>query len=1308
MPDAVNTFTRMNLDLSDYALKPDVLRMAYNVRIVDLDSNSLVITNLKGTESGFTITPGFKAVAWKEYSEVLYLLSYNATTGATELGSYPSPDYANQAAGQVATDPNVYFVYRPFNNLDNGPFSTSLVGGPDENVKLEIQQDYDESINVFIISPADKPRMVNAGFRKVSASNSAGFDLIPSEDRPGDANTNQYVSATVEAQSRQFISSQKVLSIDYDQILTGGKLKAGTYQYIFAYLTEDFNQSDVIGESSVCAVMPGTTAVDMHSEPPTTDTEKMVRLDLSNIDTAFAYFKVWVRFSPGGETRREFLYEFTDPLRITGASMIFSHTGYENIREVSFEEINIDNPSVQGVKSATQLNGYMLLGGIKQTDQDWTAYKAAAQTVTVSVPNKASTFLSYNGLNGGYTDPYNIYYSLAYFSAETYPFGIVFIMKSDMSLSPVFPVYGMDFTGKTPGSDHNTKGLVRFPMADAANYPITADLGGAEGMYLRYPVFDINNIPQAIRDQTVGFFFVRGQRRPDKITQGLVLPTLKVPPVEYVNYEKYYYSQYAAAGDLSRYLHVPSVEGILEAYKRDVTNDNPSEDIYAIINDSNDSNKLNAYMPIFINDIFGDANPAGGVYGIDIFPSDYWAFLSGDAIADEARYASLLHRNSISVRQLSRTWFVRDGKINPVWDIPDTDTRQVGLYYRFSGNTFYPAEYNIQVDSKFTPSEILSTGHEFTSKIHNRFHYATVGSSHYSFDVHLTYNPYFGLKVTAGSFQDSSKVSNGPRNHASIAELANTDQTSGVWFTNFGLTSMKGFMVDLYPRTTGMISDINLLYPTVDDVVYRQVGKRYLWSDVPTNIVPVYGGDCYIGKVWRKLYQSGYRDPDRVYEGAEAPRNIDAGTLISFVQESEYNLHMRLPYLYDVSEAEKRSFFPYQSHGDFYRYRRYRLPETTKAGLGFISSQHSKNYHKIDDQNIILRNNFYSRVMHTNKHVPNSYANGYRRVVDFEDYDSSMGEIVDLRAHQGNLIIIFEHGVGITSIEQRIETGSDAGGPIFAKPDTVLPPAIGYLSHTIGCQDIKAILQTPSSLYGIDRQKGKMWKIGVIQQGMLPISDMEIASWLENNSIVNPILGYDPRYREVILSTDNWAICFKEGVEHYISFYGYSADLYTSRSREFYSIQGANALRHNSSTSFSLYGNDPECFVEFAINDSAAATKVLDWINILSNETRPAKIEWFTYAGKSLRMLALNTDQMEQYCKVEDGDDALTGFAKIYFRDKKFVSKVPSVEIYNSLQDSWSASGRMRNRVIICRITYNATTPLQLLAVTHKYRISKS
>jgi hypothetical protein len=54
----------------------------------------LVVLNPKdGSEEEVTLTPGFAPLALASFNNIAYIISFNKTTGESEIGTYPSPNW---------------------------------------------------------------------------------------------------------------------------------------------------------------------------------------------------------------------------------------------------------------------------------------------------------------------------------------------------------------------------------------------------------------------------------------------------------------------------------------------------------------------------------------------------------------------------------------------------------------------------------------------------------------------------------------------------------------------------------------------------------------------------------------------------------------------------------------------------------------------------------------------------------------------------------------------------------------------------------------------------------------------------------------------------------------------------------------------------------------------------------------------------------------------------------------------------------------------------------------------------------------
>lgn len=1450
-----NTFLDvLNLDYSDLVIKKSMIRLGMNIRVIDLDSSTYAVTNIRGTEYGFTLTSGYVPLAAKQFDNVIYILSINPSTLVCELGSFGSPDYSGTTTYQEryrplnnivssgvddtnpghwittgsgvtwgvgsvtlfypATNSNnleravsifggipctityqaaVYnvgggsatarFIYNFYNASgvqlysktfsysgssdmiinttevvtfsgtvakvdiivykDTGaaspivfnasffnmvaatgtPFRTAIFGyTPSSFVKMELQPEYDSSINIILIERDNPPRIVNSKFMRDSLGN-----LVTTPDRPGTASSNTYLLSSLDEQTKLILATDKILKIALGSVTTGGKLKYGTFRYYFAYMTQDFNATEIIGQSGLCAVFTGVDLSTIKGGTSTQETDKKVLLTLSNIDTSFRYLKVYVLYSSGQQGLEQQMLSFVTPLEITGATMTFHHTGFEEVLEIDSSVVNTSFQNIDSATSATQVNGFLMLAGIREKSIDFTTFRAAAlqvkaQDLAVSLPYSVSL----SGIQG-YADPTNVYNYVGLFGGEAYAYRVVFILPGGR-LSPPFPIQGRDAASDNAGTAlSNNQGIYRAPLSNLNTF--------FDGSHIiaRGVTFNVATVPSDIKAASVGFFIVRAERNPNLITQGYFFPMLRVPPIEFMDSNNTYYNRFQA-GQESLYKMVPCVDGFLEAFEYDTASG--GGDLYVV--DAN--NKLQYYFPIVINH-FGassaDGQPSGDNLStyVNNFPNDYWAFISADSLADEPEVISkIAQRQGMKCLQLGKVSFTVIGNVAPLpttslgGGIDHADTASIGLFYDANSIAMYnsppPTVQTIDL-CEFVPGESFATGSIFSSRIATRFKVSN-SSGGTAFGVYLAYNSYFGMRVAG--LRDISYASGNPQGGNSRIPSANF--VSGMESSYFGYSNYlsnvnASFLVNVYPSSgvdsSGNLTSVSLLYPDIDSLIYKQVGQRYTWADAPTS-VDIFDGDCYTVKAFRKLYQSGSRDPFSPL----SIRNIDAGTLVSVIQQSPFNTNLRNPIRYDASEFQDRSFYPYQSKGDFNLYRRYRFPETQAYSPGYSPDLGPKAFVPVSSLAPAIRSDFFSRISVSAKHIPNAFQNGYRNFTanNFQDYDSSMGRIVDVLNHRGLLLVVFQHGIGLMPINERILVGSDASGPIYAKPSTVLPVTMGYPSRQIGCQNPLSIVQTPSAVYGLDLDKRKIWQF---RDKVEVISDSQVSSFLENNDIFNPRSGYDFKYNEVVFTTDNWTLVFREGLEKFTSFYASKPTMYASRGGQFFGfaltggsdptiLPGSsypNFQLHDSPNNRTIYDRFENCFVEFTIptvmgEDGKPTTNVYDIIEVFSSEVVPLKAEFFTYNNTSKRDLTLNPNSCGQYTHVDSADDFFKQESSITYRDKRFIIQIPNCEIYNGSLDNWAVGGRMRNKYLIVRLTYNTTNALQLMSIITTFRVSKS
>ena len=574
--------------------------------------------------------------------------------------------------------------------------------------------------------------------------------------------------------------------------------------------------------------------------------------------------------------------------------------------------------------------------------------------------------------------------------------------------------------------------------------------------------------------------------------------------------------------------------------------------------------------------------------------------------------------------------------------------------------------------------------------------------------IRQAYNHYFGMVMSSIPLNGQSKGLDEvlPGNARIIASAPYTglqDDNHNLCsslYNNSGDIVPNAILVNVYPQS-GPISNPSDLYPSLVSISYKQCSKRLSWDDAGSSI-DVYGGDCYISKAYHKVFRSIHEDPVAPIDYA----NHDSGLTISFLQESKFNLYLRKPFVGDTSEPEERSFFPFRGKGSIEKHRAYRLPDTDITSAGLSRTERPKSFFTISELSPILENDFFNRVITSERHIPNSFQNGFRSFtgLNFQDYDSEGGRIIKLVNHHNKLVVFFEHAIGVTEIQQRVQTGSDAAGTVFVEPGSVLPPRLSFYTKTIGVQSAHHVLVSPSAVYAVDAADKKIIQI-TDQIDVISISK-GVASFINDQDLTNIRLGYNQRFNEVMFTTDEWTLCYKEGLSAFTSFYSFTPELYVGIGDDVFSYDGTFSI-HDVETR-TVYGQNT-CYVEFIVNKDVMLTKVFDFKNLISNNVPPQKIEFYTYdEGEEPIDDVLDTTKFNQYSKIEySANDQFLDEANMAYREKKFAFQVPNAEIYNG-DEGWGVGSRIRDKFMIVRITYDTQEAVRLMASLTFYRVSRS
>ena len=275
---------------------------------------------------------------------------------------------------------------------------------------------------------------------------------------------------------------------------------------------------------------------------------------------------------------------------------------------------------------------------------------------------------------------------------------------------------------------------------------------------------------------------------------------------------------------------------------------------------------------------------------------------------------------------------------------------------------------------------------------------------------------------------------------------------------------------------------------------------------------------------------------------------IQMGLWLTFWLRSSYNLNIRTIDKSNVDEylmcGNYRSFYP--NYGQLASGGQ-KIPDSAQYNKGFTKSVSEKYYFEVPDVPYI-KQEFQNRIVFSDIHINDAYKNGFRviRTMNHKDYPMTHGSITKLIELKNALLIVFEHGIGLVSINNQAE-----------HPSQILSD-LNIISDTYGSQWKDSIIKTPSGIYGVDTIAKKIWRV---KEGQIElISDMRVQEFLNQNITLterelSPIIGvrnvktvYNAFKHDVMFTFyDNlhgiheksWNLCWNEILGIFTTFYSW-------------------------------------------------------------------------------------------------------------------------------------------------------------------------
>ena len=1036
-------------------------------------------------------------------------------------------------------------------------------------VTMDIQPSYDGTVNVIFNDNKNVPRLINSRFSTTELNT---YELV---DRVGDNDTNIYDQDSFDLDSSLYKRINSIPTVKFIGVNSSGQLKVGNYNFYFKYSDADGNETDFVADSGVVAIFKGNDCDPFSIDGGISDENafKAVSFQLNNIDYSYNYITVYYTRNTGDsyQTRSTKAYKINDKYIVKHQICTINVTGLEDSTEIPISEINNQFFQVNKAKTSAQCQNRLFLGNVAKPDtpyKDLTDISLRMLPILNSVDSKNTIGqVEYNYVDDSslinsyeYYNTKNIYYNVGYWDNEIYRLGVVYIM-SDNSLSEVFNIRGgnnikniTDYTINNseinPEALYNDNGDRQYITIDEdtncihGGKPLENSKGVVRFMkntdnseYINYiQVLVPTVILKYLKDtyDIKGLFFVRQKRNPTLLAQAFTMSydTEAQCPAIYCRDTNY-------------------IESFLTQRPVETTN---KKGIAVTINNYLESKQAGKLVHDYDKHLCILKNTKSS--------GDVITAICPEFMINQSRYNALFTGTDYVIESVGKYGGLE-------WQ--DNNHR---MYNAIGGKTInYKGKAKIISVTDDTPSVAIDNT-IFRSKLGDaeeayQFRYIEANNRSKSDAYNLVrgiYSPYLGI-ISKGNISYNSIIN--------------------IYIPGYSESQMNNYFAIRYDDNTAYYSigdriDINT---AIHDWKYLDSNKSYQYTTLAR-------GDCYLctftHRLNRNFADSSNPYNDEILDEDTWKNNYDAnnseklqkinrgdvnavqlGSWITFKLRSSTNLSIRSIDESNINEkgifGRPRAWYPYQQ--DLISGNN-KIPESYLYNDGLRSTLNEKYYFNVPEVPYI-KNIYQNRIIYSDISINDAYRNGYRifKSTNYVDYTKEYGSIIKLVPMGSSLICVFEHGVVLLPVNERIQTGEGDGGAIFINTKNVLPenPQI-VLSDMIGSQWAESVVKTPYAVYGVDTVAKKIWRTD--GKNLETISDFKVNKFLVDNLSLSerettPIIGirnvkthYNANKNDVMFTFYDqkygfedkaWNLCYNEITKSFITFYSwlpsYSANI---------------------------------------------------------------------------------------------------------------------------------------------------------------------
>lgn len=996
-------------------------------------------------------------------------------------------------------------------------------------IDIECQPSYDGTVNLIANDDENPPRIINTRFSLLENNR---YKII---NRNQIKQSNIYNKDTIDRETRLFRNIQKIPKFELNKVSYFGQLQGGNYIFYLKYADDDFNQTDIVAETGIISIFHGS-----YDNPKTCSgafmnerTDKSIILTLSNIDTSFTYFNLYFTRSSCDDVGTQITkaYKININYEIDNESKLISIDGFEEIQEISTDELNIQYNIVSSVKSQAQVQNRLFFANVNKPQDKTTDLRNLSLHIIAEESKSLESigFIDAKNFNSRvgdsitqveYYSPYNIYYKLGYFPTEIYRFGIVYIFEDD-HLSPVYNLRGVDFKNSSEKINFNYNGIEDIPYNDFLETS-TQHLSNTHGVFRFsdeeiidyseesagvYPLGIKFSFPAEVIEELhnlgiKGFFFVRQKRIPTLLAQGFSIGVDKISYVPMLN------------------------KG---------TNEEPEyfTESFLTTNKTLSTTYQNRIRTV-------DKKQSSGLICIDAYV--------------DPQLQSLFNSTDF--------YLVKKDK----FDIANYTPQN---YYYARHSEVEKTDYINNCNLLYIPSEV-------PQKIHNDYGFSTKAGM----QEDLRQLQCFGKEVI-----DDKNAVNYIRGiyGAFIGTTNYLDDNClyNIYISNYSESFLKEYFII-------RMRDRSSFFACTERFQLPEIGNDY---DMPIT----FRGDCFTNtvcqRIQRNFVSSSVPINDQIMEpncwkqnfkGAVSTddwddinkADVDAvpiGHWFAYKCLSNYNLGLRSRDYFNTDETaimgNPRGFYPIDGISTKSSNK---IAESALYNKGYNATVGvRKNF--AFERVPYIKDEFDTRIMFSNIQVDGAFRNSYKifQGLSYEDYDRQYGGITKILPWDNNLLCIFEHAIAIVPINEKALIQTTTSQNIHMYGAGVLQKQLSIISDMYGSSWKDSIIRTADSLYGVDTSAKKIWRLNK-QYGFTLISDFTVQRWLNDNLNLKEleksiILGvrnvkthYNANKRDVMFTfynNDNiWNLCYNEIRQGWVTRYSWTPLLSENINNSFFSF----------------------------------------------------------------------------------------------------------------------------------------------------------